>query len=278
MKKLKLLSVLVAVAICLTACVKKPEPEPSPYIQIPCGDEVLSIIPQEGAEKSDFDFMNFVMDGQRRIYTGHDYTTSFGIDVSAHQGDIDWDKVAQSGVEYVYIRCGYRGYTVGGLNKDKRFDEYIAGAKNAGLKVGVYFFSQATTAEEARREAEYTLEILDGTDLDLPVMYDWERMYEEDSRTVSVPLDELTEWCIAFTEVIQNRGYKAGIYTNRKIAYEGLDIKRLQERNLTFWVAQYDSWPDFYYKHTIWQYSFKGEIDGINRTVDLNLTFTPLYR
>ena len=126
--------------------------------------------------RNNYDAEKFIKDPDTGIvsYADDSVKTYRGIDVSVYQGDIDWDKVKASGVDYVIIRCGFRGYVTGSVNEDANFKRNIEGAKKAGLQVGVYFFSQALTVDEALEEAEFCIELLDGCELEYPVFYDWE--------------------------------------------------------------------------------------------------------
>lgn len=191
-----------------------------------------------------------------------------GIDVSTHQGLIDWEAVAGSGVEFAIIRAGYRGSTVGELYEDEQFVYNLTEAKNAGLQVGVYFFSQALNAQEAREEAEYVCELLNGTDLELPVFYDWEFIGGRVSNPADIPM---TECAIAFCNAIMEQGYEAGVYFNQNYGYDYLNLRALQK--YTLWLAEYDETPDFAYHFDCLQYTDAGSIDGIEGSVDLDIFF-----
>ncbi len=193
-----------------------------------------------------------------------------GIDVSAHQGDIDWQSVKNAGVDFAIIRVGYRGYTSGGISMDPKFSQNLQGAKEEGLSVGAYFFSQATTEMEAAEEAAFALECLDDAKLDLPVYYDWEPV-ETEARTDDVTGAQVTKFAQAFCNVITDAGYEAGVYFNESMGYGFLDLSELADYD--FWLAQYLDAPDFYYDFAMWQYSSSGEVPGIEHPVDLNLRF-----
>lgn len=193
-----------------------------------------------------------------------------GIDVSSHQGEIHWEKVKNAGVDFAIIRAAYRGYTHGGINMDPYFVQNLQGAKAAGLLTGVYFFSQATSVWEAREEAEFLLECMDGAELDLPVYYDWETI-EAEARTDKVTGEEVTLFALEFCETVAASGYEAGVYFNESMGYSFLQLPQLQQYE--FWLAQYLDVPDFYYDFTTWQYSASGEVPGIEVPVDLNLRF-----
>jgi GH25 family lysozyme M1 (1,4-beta-N-acetylmuramidase) len=191
-----------------------------------------------------------------------------GIDVSTYQGNVDWETVANSGVEFVIIRGGYRGASKGNLFVDDCFEQNYEGAKAAGLKVGVYFFSQAITEEEAVEEAIYICNLLKKKDLDLPVFYDWEYL---DGRVPNPWEFSMTECAIAFCEAVEKRDFKAGVYFNQDYGYNYLDLRKLKD--YTLWLADYGTTPDFPYLYHMIQYSDKGTVPGIEGKVDLNLLF-----
>ena len=206
-------------------------------------------------------------------YQGSDFTTSRGIDLSVFQGDVDWDKAAADGVEFAIIRLGYRGYGKGALQPDELFTSHLDGAHAAGIDTGAYFFSQALTAEEGREEAQYVLEQLDGRRMEMPIYFDWEPIAVEDSRTNGYDYAHLTDSAVAFCQTIEAAGYRAGVYINRQQGYYHYDLRRLADYSL--WVADYNSYPDFYYRFDMWQYTASGQLDGIDIQVDMNLMFVP---
>lgn len=193
-----------------------------------------------------------------------------GVDVSSHQQTIDWQAVANAGVEFAMIRVAYRGYTEGEIQLDPYFPQNLQGAKDAGLSVGVYFFSQAVNADEALEEAQFVLDALDGAQLDYPVVYDWEDI-EAEARTDGMDSTVLTGCASAFCSAIEQAGYRAGIYFNQRFGYEELELVSLQD--YIFWLAEYNPTPTFLYDFEIWQYANDGRVDGISTDVDLNLSF-----
>lgn len=218
----------------------------------------------------------FVLDGQtmRMYYNDGAYTTALGIDVSAHQKEIDWKKVAASGVEFVMIRLGFRGYgEEGTINLDKYFEQNLAGAKAAGLKVGVYFFSQAITVAEAEEEAVFVLENLKGAALDYPVVFDWEAITTSKARTDGLDIETLTDCAIAFCDAVSYAGYTPMIYYNLPVGYTRYDLSRLTSYDV--WFAQYAEKPTMYYDYRIWQYTDSGSVPGISTKVDMNIAFIP---
>jgi GH25 family lysozyme M1 (1,4-beta-N-acetylmuramidase) len=219
----------------------------------------------------------FVRSGDDVTYTGEDYTLVRGIDVSDHQTEIDWQAVADSGIEFAIIRCGWRGYSGGSLNEDTTFRQNMEGAKAAGLKVGVYFFSQATSMVEGAEEAIFALNLLEGYSLDLPVFFDWEEIGVESARTDNVSGETVTAAALEFCRLVESAGYDSGIYAYLNLAYFTYDLNQLE--GITIWMGNPGSAPEFYYDHTYWQYSFTGSVDGIQGDVDLDVIFrrtTPL--
>ena len=191
-----------------------------------------------------------------------------GIDVSTHQKLIDWEQVAAAGVDFAIVRIGYRGSSRGELYEDETFRENLRGAKEAGLLVGGYFFSQAITVQEAWDEAVYVCELLDGTALDLPVFYDWEQV-SEDSRTGDIREIPMTQCAQAFCERIEQDGYEAGVYFNQTYGNHYLDLEHLQD--YTLWLAEYNEIPSYRYHFDLVQYTDSGSIPGIETDVDLDL-------
>lgn len=193
-----------------------------------------------------------------------------GIDVSEHQGQIDWEAVRDGGFDFAFIRIGYRGYTVGTIKPDDRALENLAGARAAGLDVGVYFYAQAISPQEAAEEAAWCLDFLQGQDLDLPVVYDWEWV-GPNARTGGMDKATLTECVKTFCDAILAGGYEPMIYFNTHLSRDLLDLKALAE--YPWWFAQYKDQLDFPHRIDIWQYTEKGTAPGIEGDVDIDLMF-----
>ena len=193
-----------------------------------------------------------------------------GVDVSSHQGVIDWQAVADSGVEFAMIRIGFRGYLEGEINTDKMARENIAGAKAAGLDVGVYFFSQALTREEAAREAAWCVTFLENTELEMPLVFDWEHVESAEARTAGFEDGPLLTACAqSFCDVVTAAGYEPMVYFNVYQAKDLYDLTALQDYG--FWIAQYVDGLDFPHAVDLWQYTESGEVEGIRGRVDLDL-------
>ena len=196
--------------------------------------------------------------------------TRLGLDVSEHQGKIDWEQVRNAGFDFAFIRIGYRGYSIGQLKPDDYARENLANAKAAGMDVGVYFYSQAVSPEEAKEEAQWCLDFLQSEALDLPVVYDWEWVSRE-ARTGSVDKATLTECARIFCETIENSGYQAMLYFNSHISRDLLDLEMLAE--YPFWLAQYKNQMDYPHRVDVWQYTETGSVPGIKGDVDIDLMF-----
>ncbi len=173
------------------------------------------------------------------------------------------------------LRVGYRGYGVGTgkMYKDDRFKQYYREAKDAGLLVGAYFFSQAITEEEAVEEAILTAEMLEGCELDFPVAYDWEMIFhdKDGARTDNVPVDTLTDCVLAFCQNVESFGYQTMVYQNKRTALFKYDLPRMKD--IPFWLAEYGDGPTYVYNYDMWQYSCGGTVAGIDGNVDMNLCF-----
>lgn len=193
-----------------------------------------------------------------------------GIDVSEHQKEIDWAQVVQAGIEFAYIRVGYRGYDKGGVYLDEYLQANLQGAKDVGLPVGVYFYSQAISPQEAREEAEFVLDAIRGWDMAYPVVFDWEWVGSE-ARTGQMDGQGVTACTKAFCEAIEKAGYEAAFYFNQDLAADTFRLGELME--YPFWLAQYDTALTFPYAVKLWQFTHKGSVPGITGNVDLNLYF-----
>lgn len=194
-----------------------------------------------------------------------------GIDVSKYQGAIDWQKVKDAGVQFAFLRAGYRGYESGALMTDEFFQSYLDGATAVGLPLGVYFFSQAVNADEAREEADYIVDMLAGYNIQYPIAFDMEELTSSPYRTEALTAAEVTDIALAFCGRVQERGYKPMVYGNVSWFLARMELHRLD--GIDKWFAQYRPQPYYPYDFTIWQYTHKGSIDGIEGEVDLNISF-----
>lgn len=226
----------------------------------------------ESIPTNSYDEDEFYIDDEGYLRYGSD--SLVGIDVSYHQGEIDWEAVADSGVDFAIIRIGYRGYSEGVIYQDPYFPDNIEGALDNGIEVGIYFFSQAVTVEEAVEEAEQTVEWLRGYsgDITFPVVFDWERISYSGSRTAELSAVTVTDCAIAFFDVIEGAGYQPMAYVSPSTANEDIYVDRLTDYPM--WLAHYTSdWAMSYYPYyyDMWQYTSSGSVPGIEGNVDLNV-------
>ena len=195
---------------------------------------------------------------------------SYGIDISKHQGDIDFNKVKNAGFDFVIIRICYRGYgKKGNLLVDEMQDKYLMEAKKAGLKVGAYVFSQSKNVDEAVEEAKFAIKTLNGYKLDLPLFFDPETIKSDIARTDDVTGKEFTDNAIAFCEEVKKEGYIPGIYSNMVWEDYYFDMEKLSDYKI--WYADYSNIPQTPYNFNFWQFSERGLVDGISGKVDLDV-------
>lgn len=260
MRRLSIL--FLSLLLLLAGCRPVEEPDPAP---MPTPDPV----PANTYTPEDFvvvdNFLNYQGDGPSLV----------GVDVSSHQREVDWKKVADAGVQFAMLRVGFRGYTQGGIFMDEYFVRNVEGARRAGLDVGVYFFSQAVSEAEAKEEALKVLDWIAPYNITFPVVFDWERQSGENSRTKHVDGDTITACAASFCRTIETEGYLPMVYFSPNKGYNELSLEELLD--WPFWLAHYtDDWAatSFRYHFAMWQYTSKGEVDGINGVVDLDLCLT----
>jgi len=200
-------------------------------------------------------------------------TVRNGIDVSYYQGDIDWNAVKNSGVEFAFIRVGYRGYGASGnLMQDTKAKENLQGAVNAGLRVGAYIFSQAITEEEAREEAEFALNQINGYHIDMPVVIDYEYVSGSIGRLYNAGLsrEQATSIVNAFCGYIRDAGYTPMLYANKNMLEYSLNAGSIPYK---IWLANYTTETSYQGDYEYWQYSSNGMVDGIDSRVDSNFWY-----
>ena len=240
-----------------------------------------------GVERNRFSQGDFMWDPDRPdrlIYTGDDYRTRFGIDVSAYQNrasannTIDWEAAKADGVEFAMVRIGLRGYGSGSIMEDAFYAQNIDGAMAAGIETGVYFFAQAITVEEAIEEADFVIRLLDGRQLTGPVTYDWE-MKDSTYRVYGTEPEVATACAKAFCDRIAQAGYEPMVYVSRYVGYFKFDLRELSGIPLWYPEYKYESTapekvcPQLYYRMDYWQYTNKLKVDGIGGNVDGSLRF-----
>ncbi len=200
-----------------------------------------------------------------------------GINVNQKMGDIDWQAVAESGVDFAMIRVGYRENSKGRITPDQKFEDNIKGAAEAGLPVGVYFYSKAVTDAEADEEAVFVLEQIRLYSVTYPVAIYWEYdrkkdsdEVDENSRTVRCNGDQVTGFLQTFCKKIKSSGRTAAFYADKDMGYNKLDLSRLWEYDM--WYAEPKAAPSFYYDYEMWQYTKEGEVPGIGEKVPVTIS------
>lgn len=191
-----------------------------------------------------------------------------GIDISKHQGSVDFNQVKNSGVQFIIARIGYGMYE---NQKDVQFENFYNGAISNDIPVGVYLYSYALNETEAEREAEVALDWLNNRKLNLPVYYDI-----EDKSQTNLGKTTLTNMCKAFCNKIESAGYWSGVYANKYWLTTFLDSAELEKR-YTIWVAQYNKQNTYKGKYDMWQYSSSGKVNGINGNVDMNILYRDIF-
>ncbi len=238
-------------------------------VYIPERERVFGQIPVNSYKLENF----YVDDGFMAYHDDEGNKIShLGIDLSYHQENVDFAQLKEAGVEFVMLRCGYRGYSEGGLVKDEKFEEYARACNEYGIPLGVYFFTQAVSVEEAVREAEFTIELIKDYDISYPVALDTEYVSDKNARTNLEEIEEdlRSEMCIAFCEKIKEAGYYPMIYASENWIRRDLEYEKLQDYD--FWAPQYLEENDFMYDFTIWQYTERGFIKGVDEEVDLDIS------
>lgn len=197
------------------------------------------------------------------------YGISYGIDVSEWQGKIDWDIVANTGISFAIIRCGFRGIKSSVIKEDNKFKYNIEGATRAGLKVGVYFFGTAKNNEEAIEEAEFVINLIKDYNLSYPVAYDIETIGK--GRLKGVDTESISDAVLTFTETVASYGYDTMIYTNRNTFTNTLYTGKFAGKLI--WLAHYTAKTDYNGEYNMWQYTNVGKVNGIKGDVDLNISY-----
>lgn len=220
--------------------------------------------------------LNILESGEIQYMENGQVISHKGIDVSKHQGAIDWNLVAQDGVEFAFIRVANRGYGSNGtLVEDERFDANIQGAQAAGIKVGVYIYSQAVNEAEVLEEANLVLQKIAPYTLDCPVVFDVEKVDDPSGRMNQISVEERTNLTLLFCQTIENAGYRPMIYHNLGWGVLALDLAALEGYDK--WFASYSETLYYPYEYKVWQYSQTGTVQGVNTKVDLNICFEPLW-
>ena len=237
------------------------------------GNEFEYLPVEKNAAKHSYNWDNLVHYNREKDYVVNGVSrVQKGIDVSVFQGNINWSAVKADGVDFAFIRLGYRGYSNGAIKLDSNFHQNIQGAQAAGIRVGVYFYSQAVSKSEAIEEAQFCLDELSGYSLEMPVVFDLEGGANSAYRTYGMSTSTAVKMVSAFCDTIENGGYKSMYYSYAKFLaeHQGM-VAQLEDYDL--WMAMYYRVPFFPYNFKIWQYSSTGSVSGISGGVDMNMMF-----
>ncbi len=222
--------------------------------------------------KHEYDFTKLVCQSDLMKYYEDGRLVSFvGTDISKYQDYVDFVKLKKAGVDFVMLRVGARGYGTGQLVLDEYFLDNIKRATDAGLEVGVYFFSQAITEDEAIEEANMVLENIKDYQITYPVAFDMEYIPNDTARIDNLSKSEKTKIAKAFLDTVQAAGYKPMIYGNKEWLIKQIDMSKLTGYDV--WLSQQEDIPDYPYKFAMWQYSNDATIDGIAGYANLDISF-----
>lgn len=223
-------------------------------------------------EQNTYDFTKLTMKADKMAYYEDGKKTSYiGADISKYNGEVDFRQLKESGIDYVMLRLGARGYGSGQIMLDEKFAENMTRATEAGLDIGVYFFSQAITTDEAVEEANFVIQNLTNYQITYPVAFDMEYVENDKARIEALSRDEKTTVAKAFLDTVKNAGYKTMIYGTKEWLIKQVDLTRLT--NYDIWLSQQKDVPDYPYKFQMWQYTLEGDAGGMEGDVDLNISF-----
>lgn len=206
-----------------------------------------------------------------KYFANGDKASYLGVDISKENGTVDFKKIKKDGVDFVMVRLGYRGYESGNVILDEEYFDNIQLANEAGLAVGVYFESQATTVEEALEEAEFVVTNLIEMRVTYPVVFDLGLVANDSSRIDNIPKTQLTEITNAFCERVKEVGFTPMVYGNKYWLLRKIDLTMLGDYDI--WLSQNGEVPDYPYEFAMWQYSHMGSVSGISGDVNMNISF-----
>ncbi len=235
------------------------------------GSEEWVLINQQ-LPKNTYDYTKLVsQSGVMKYYVDGTKTSYFGLDISKTQGYIDYSKLVKSGVDFVMLRVGARGYSTGQLVLDEYYVDNIKGATDAKLHVGLYFSSQATTKEEAVEEANMVITQIGAYKIEYPIVFEMETIVNDGSRTSALTKEERTDIAIAFLDTIRTAGYIPMIHGDKEWFLTKVDMLKLTSYDI--WLSQEGDLPDYPYQFSMWQYNKSGTVDGVSGNVSFNISF-----
>lgn len=223
-------------------------------------------------KKNTYDFTNLVRKNDLLHYYSNGKQISYlGVDLSKYQKYVDFAAIQDEGIDFCMLRVGARGYETGIIQKDEKFQEFMRGAQAVGMPVGLYFFSQAVTVEEAIEEAEFVLNEIWGYKISYPIAFDMEFIENDTSRVETLTKKERTNIALAFLETIESAGYTGMLYGNKEWLLKRVDLSKFEGYDI--WLSEEEDIPDYPYIYSMWQYTRQGNVYGIDGYVDLNVSF-----
>ena len=224
--------------------------------------------------KNTYDFKNLSENANLRKYTDNGKKISYvGVDISKHNGKVNFNSIKAAGIDFVMLRLGARGYSTGQISLDDNFVENMEAAIEAGLDIGVYFYSQAISQEEVLQEANFVIQNLEPyrAHITYPVAFDMENVANDKARIDGLSRDDKTSIAITFLSGIQTAGYAPMIYGNKEWLIKNVDLAKLQDYDV--WLSQEQDVPDYPYQFAMWQYTTTGVLNGVTGDASLNLCF-----
>ncbi len=223
-------------------------------------------------EKNTYDFSKLTMKSDKMAYYQDGKKNSYlGADISKYNGEVDFVSLKESGIDFVMLRLGARGYGSGQIMLDEKFADNITKATEAGLDIGIYFFSQAITTDEAVEEANFIMQNLSNYKITYPVAFDMEYVQNDTARIETLSREQKTSITKEFLDTVKNGGYKPMIYGTKEWLIKQIDLTKLTGYDI--WLSQQEDVPDYPYQFQIWQYTLDGQVGGVNGEVDLNISF-----
>lgn len=224
--------------------------------------------------KNTYDFKNLSENANLRKYTDNGKKISrVGVDISKHNGQVNFNSIKAAGVDFVMLRLGARGYSTGQLSLDDNFLENMDAAIEAGLDIGIYFYSQAISQDEVMQEANFVIQNLEPyrAHITYPVAYDMENVANDKARIDGLSRDDKTALAVAFLNGMQTAGYMPMVYGNKEWLIKNVDLTKLQDYDI--WLSQEQAIPDYPYQFAMWQYTTTGVLNGVTGDASLNLCF-----
>lgn len=224
--------------------------------------------------KNTFDFTKMEDKAGLKRYMENGRKTSYvGVDISKHTGKVNFSSLKAAGVDYVMIRLGSRGYSTGQITLDENFKENIEGAIEAQLDVGIYFYSQAISQDEAVQEANFVAQNLEPyrAHIKYPVAFNMGFVSNDKSRIEGLSREDKTAVSISFLDAVRASGYVPMVYGDKEWLLKEVDLTKLQDYDV--WLSQEEEIPDYPYRYAMWQYNTDGVLNGIDGGADLNICF-----